>query len=120
MGTPALSLGNPSHGFTCRERFRPELCSTVISFKKSHNQIQASVSFLKDQSLLTVFSLMHKSFSLPSLRIYTILSLREKRKVKVVVMGEPQSSPLAQTTEVAVQSVHPRKTSNTAVFPQAS
>lgn len=61
---------------------------------------------------------MHKSFSLPSLRTYTILSLREKRKVKVVVTGELQSSALAQTTEVAVQSVHPRKTSNTAMFPQ--
>lgn len=62
---------------------------------------------------------MSKSFSLVSIRIYIIFSLTGN-KVKAVVTGDLQLSALTKTTELTVQFVHPRKTSNTAVFPQTS
>lgn len=54
-----------------------------------------------------------------TVRIYITFSLTEK-KLKAVVTGDLQSSTLTETTELTVQFVHPRKTSNTAVFPQTS
>lgn len=63
---------------------------------------------------------MCKSFSLGSIRTYIIFSLTEKKKVKGAVTGDLQSSALTKTTELTVQFVHPRKTSNTAMCPQTS